>query len=302
MIGQSVVQTGSRKVSSTTLPRRPASDTWRPSWLVRVKLGAGVSSWPDAPAMASAMIGSASWLTEANAIGAAPTRITAIAASATAARPPDAASDSRSRSGWSAAGTQDGIGRGADADGGTGGAAPDPPPASTGEVSGVAASAAAWSTGAAPSWDPPTGSGPADAAALAVTCCVAVPATAWAVASRPWAVAMAAPSAATAGTVTAAWAVAPAAETGTTPAGMVAGAGCGVGVRASQPAVNSRISGIMLLGSVPSPPKNPRSSISTQSARHSTVPAITPARASRASLRAAAAQNTAPSPATAITA
>src|SRR5271165_3713155 len=86
MIGQSVVQTGSRKVSSTTLPRRPASDTWRPSWLVRVKFGAGVSSWPDAPAMASATIGSASWLTEANAIGAAPTRITAIAASATAAR------------------------------------------------------------------------------------------------------------------------------------------------------------------------------------------------------------------------
>ena len=58
----------------------------------------------------------------------------------------------------------------------------------------------------------------------------------------------------------------------------------------------------MLFGSVPSPPRNPRSSTSTQSARHSTVPAITPARASRASPRAAAAQNTAPSPATAITA
>ena len=133
MIGQSVVQTGSRKVSSTTLPRRPASDTWRPSWLVSVKFGAGVSSCPDAPAMASATIGSASRFTEANAIGAAPTRITAIAPSATADRPLAAASDSRSRSGWSAGGSQDGIGRGADA----GGGAPEPP-TPAGEVSDVA--------------------------------------------------------------------------------------------------------------------------------------------------------------------
>ena len=37
----------------------------------------------------------------------------------------------------------------------------------------------------------------------------------------------------------------------------------------------------MLFGSVPRPPKNPKSSISTQSARHSTVNAITAGRTSR---------------------
>ena len=37
----------------------------------------------------------------------------------------------------------------------------------------------------------------------------------------------------------------------------------------------------MLLGSVPRPPKKPKSSISTQSARHSTVNAMTAGRASR---------------------
>ena len=54
-----MVQTGSRKVSSTTLPRRLASETRRPSWLVSVKPGAGVSICPDAPARPAAMIGSA---------------------------------------------------------------------------------------------------------------------------------------------------------------------------------------------------------------------------------------------------
>ena len=39
--------------------------------------------------------------------------------------------------------------------------------------------------------------------------------------------------------------------------------------------------GIMLLGSVPRPPKKPKSSISTQSARHSTVNAATAGRTSR---------------------
>ena len=76
MSGQSVVHTGSRKVSSTTLPRRLARETCRPSWLVSVKPGAGVSSCPLVPAMACAVIGSAFLLTEANAIGAAPTRMT----------------------------------------------------------------------------------------------------------------------------------------------------------------------------------------------------------------------------------
>ena len=42
-----------------------------------------------------------------------------------------------------------------------------------------------------------------------------------------------------------------------------------------------RANGIMLLGSVPRPPKNPKSSISTQSARHSTVKAMTAGRISR---------------------
>ena len=37
----------------------------------------------------------------------------------------------------------------------------------------------------------------------------------------------------------------------------------------------------MLLGSVPTPPRNPKSSISTQSARQSTAPAITPKQTSR---------------------
>ena len=37
----------------------------------------------------------------------------------------------------------------------------------------------------------------------------------------------------------------------------------------------------MLFGSVPSPPKNPKSSISTQSARHSTTKAMTAGRTSR---------------------
>ena len=80
MTGQSVVQTGSRNVSSTTFPRRLASETCRPSWLVSVKFGAGVSSCPLVPAIASAVIGSAVLFTVANAIGAAPTMITPSAA------------------------------------------------------------------------------------------------------------------------------------------------------------------------------------------------------------------------------
>ena len=63
-----------------------------------------------------------------------------------------------------------------------------------------------------------------------------------------------------------------------------AGSACGVGawIRARYPAMASSAKGIMLLGSVPSPPKNPKSSMSTQSARHSTVKKI---RAGRISLR-----------------
>src|ERR1700734_3806644 len=80
MTGQSVVQTGARNDSSTTLPRRLARDTWRPSWLVSVKFGAGVSSTPLVPESDSAVIGSAVLFTAANAIGAAPTMITPSAA------------------------------------------------------------------------------------------------------------------------------------------------------------------------------------------------------------------------------
>ena len=72
--GQSVVQTGSRKVSSTTLPRRLARVTGRPSWSVSGKPGpAGPAGalrrrWP------AAMIGSAFRFADAAAIGAAPRR------------------------------------------------------------------------------------------------------------------------------------------------------------------------------------------------------------------------------------
>ena len=82
MIGQSVVHTGSRKVISTTLPRRLASETVRPSWSVSVKLGAGRSRLALLPAMARARIGSAVRFAAAEAIGAAPIKITTSAATA----------------------------------------------------------------------------------------------------------------------------------------------------------------------------------------------------------------------------
>ena len=58
----------------------------------------------------------------------------------------------------------------------------------------------------------------------------------------------------------------------------------------------------MLFGSVPRPPKKPRSSISTQSARQKTAATSTAIRASRASPRSALRQNAAPIAASAITA
>ena len=66
-------------------------------------------------------------------------------------------------------------------------------------------------------------------------------------------------------------------------AGLLAGAGTSAGARATAryPAVASSTIGIMLFGSVPRPPRNPRSSISTQSARHSTVNPIRTGRISR---------------------
>ena len=82
MIGQSVVHTGSRKVISTTLPRRLASETVRPSWSVSEKPGAGTSRLALLPAMARARIGSAVRFAAAEAIGAAPIKITTSAATA----------------------------------------------------------------------------------------------------------------------------------------------------------------------------------------------------------------------------
>ena len=58
----------------------------------------------------------------------------------------------------------------------------------------------------------------------------------------------------------------------------------------------------MLFGSVPRPPRKPRSSISTQSARQKTAAASTAIRASRASPRSALTQNAAPIAASAMTA
>ena len=58
----------------------------------------------------------------------------------------------------------------------------------------------------------------------------------------------------------------------------------------------------MLFGSVPWPPRKPRSSTSTQSARQNTAAPMTAIRASRASERAALTQNAAPAAASAITA
>src|SRR5215470_11847857 len=73
--GQSVVHTGSRKVSSTTLPRRLARLTVWPCWSVRAKPLAGKFSGAADPAMDSARIGSAFRLAWAAAIGAAPRMI-----------------------------------------------------------------------------------------------------------------------------------------------------------------------------------------------------------------------------------
>ncbi len=66
--------------------------------------------------------------------------------------------------------------------------------------------------------------------------------------------------------------------------------------------MNRRISGIIEFGSVPSPPRKPKSSTRTQSARQNTAPATTAIRASRALARTAAAVSPAPISTSAMTA
>src|ERR1700761_443921 len=89
MIGQSLVQTGSRKVSSTTLPRSPARLAGWPYWLVSVKEGAVTLSGAASPPTAWARIGSALSLAWAIAIGATPRRtITTAQVVRTARLPP----------------------------------------------------------------------------------------------------------------------------------------------------------------------------------------------------------------------
>ena len=65
------------------------------------------------------------------------------------------------------------------------------------------------------------------------------------------------------------------------PAAAGSASGTAAWVRARYPATASSAKGIMLLGSVPIPPKKPKSSMSTQSARHSTVKKTSAGRTSR---------------------
>src|SRR6185437_4873525 len=84
--GQSVVQTGSRKVSRTTLPRRLARLIWWLDWSVSVNPGARRFRLEEWPLTAWARIGSAFGLDRAIASGAAPSKITATAPTATTER------------------------------------------------------------------------------------------------------------------------------------------------------------------------------------------------------------------------
>jgi hypothetical protein len=86
MSGQSEVHTGSRKVSSTTLPRRLARLTCRPSWLVSWNAGARKFSGALDPSSASAMIGEAVLLADAAIIGTTPMMATPSAPTAATVR------------------------------------------------------------------------------------------------------------------------------------------------------------------------------------------------------------------------
>src|ERR1700761_3123891 len=111
MIGQSLVQTGSRKVSSTTLPRSPARLAGWPYWLVSVKEGAVTLSGAAPPPTAWARIGSALSLAWAIAIGATPRRTITTAQLVRTARLPAALKArarraGRNRAAGAAAGTR----------------------------------------------------------------------------------------------------------------------------------------------------------------------------------------------------
>ncbi len=87
MIGQSVLQTGSRKVSASAFPRRAWRVTGWPLWLTRSKGGAGLLWTTTDPTIAVFKIGSATGLVLASAMGAAPRRMTTMAPMATRLRP-----------------------------------------------------------------------------------------------------------------------------------------------------------------------------------------------------------------------
>src|SRR5579875_136145 len=86
MTGQSEVQTGSRNVSTTTLPLRAESETALSCWSMSESAGAGKFTASFGPLTASVRSGLALGLAAAMAAGAPPTRVTASAPAATTVR------------------------------------------------------------------------------------------------------------------------------------------------------------------------------------------------------------------------
>lgn len=103
MTGQSAVQSGSRNVSRTVLPRMDDMLTGCPDWLTSRNSGAGWFSVRASPEMACARIGSAVWSAADRAIGTTPTIVAPNAPSATTERAVARVIWSRSAGGRSAA-------------------------------------------------------------------------------------------------------------------------------------------------------------------------------------------------------
>src|SRR5450755_2670897 len=101
--GQSLVHTGSRNVSRTTLPRRLARLTWLPFWSVSWNDGAAKFSGALLPSIARAMIGSAFGFAWASAAGATPMMIITMAQAASTARVLTDPNDRARPVGWSRA-------------------------------------------------------------------------------------------------------------------------------------------------------------------------------------------------------